>query len=149
MKNRSYEIAPSYCPMGQAMSFIGERKRKTATGYLQLSRLYQAVNCQGCPLRGACHTGKSNRVIEVNGKLNRYRKQAEDLLTSEKGIAFRKRRCCEPEPVFGNMKQNKGFKRFSLKGRLKVAIETGLVFLAHNIKRAVVLGYRTPAFQVS
>jgi len=39
------------------------------------------------------------------------------------------------EPVFGNIKHNKGFKRFNLRGRKKVEVETGLLALAHNLKK--------------
>jgi transposase len=139
------ELDCYYCPMGQPMQFIGERNRKTATGYVQQSRLYQAVNCQGCPLRGVCHSGQSQRVIEINERVNHYRKQAESILSSEQGIAFRKKRCYEVEPVFGNMKQNKGFRRFLLRGIAKVGVETGLVYLAHNLKRAWKLGFTMQA----
>ena len=38
-----------------------------------------------------------------------------------------------PEPVFGQIKQARGFRRFLLRGVEKVANEWGLVCLAHNI----------------
>ncbi len=41
------------------------------------------------------------------------------------------------EPVFANIKHNKGFKRFNLKGKEKVEVETGLIAIAHNLKKMV------------
>ena len=38
-----------------------------------------------------------------------------------------------PEPVFGQIKQARGFRQFLLRGVEKVAAEWGLVCLAHNI----------------
>jgi hypothetical protein len=49
-----------YCPMGQRMELIKEAKRTTANGYQQNKKFYQAQNCQGCPMRGACHKQKVN-----------------------------------------------------------------------------------------
>lgn len=136
-----------YCPMGQEMQRTGTRRRKTETGYEQESRLYQAANCKGCPLVGVCHTGKGNRTMEVNDRLIALRRKAEELLSSEQGVAFRKKRCWDVEPVFGNIKQNKGFRRFFLRGNEKVAIETGLLFLAHNLKKVITAGFKLPDLQ--
>jgi hypothetical protein len=42
------------------------------------------------------------------------------------------------EPVFGNIKYNKGFTRFMLKGIEKTEIEWGLLCIAHNISKLAV-----------
>lgn len=124
-----------YCPMGQAMDCIGNSINITATGYEQHLKKYQAKNCGGCPLRGVCHQGKSNRIIEVNPNLNRLKQIAWERLNSEEGVAHRKQRCHDVEPVFGNIKSNHGFRRFMLRGKQKVAIEFGLLALAQNIRK--------------
>lgn len=121
-----------YCPIGQPMKNIGSKKRKTAHNYQQELNLYQAQNCQNCPLRGGCHQGKGNRIIQVNHNLNRHRKQAKELLESEVGIEKRRARW-KVEAVFGNLKHNKGFKRLNLRGLEKAAVEVGLIALAHNL----------------
>jgi hypothetical protein len=41
----------------------------------------------------------------------------------------------EVESVFGQIKQDSAFRRFSLRGLEKVNLEWGLVCLAHNIKK--------------
>lgn len=125
------------CPMGQKMTYIGERKHKTSTGFEQTSKAYQAQNCKGCPLNGACHKSKNNRIIEVNTNLQRLKKRADELLKSESGIEKRKKRCFDVEPVFGNIKNNHHFRRFMLRGKSKVAIEWGLLAIAQNIRKKV------------
>ena len=45
------------------------------------------------------------------------------------------KRCWDVEPVFAQLKHNKNFKRFNLRGTKKVEIETGLLAIAHNLKK--------------
>ena len=120
------------CPMGQQMDFIGNYTRKTSTGFEQTAKRYQAKNCGNCPLNGACHKSKGNRVIEINENLKRQKQKAFELLNTEEGIRRRKKRCFDVEPVFGNIKQNHGFRRFMLRGQEKVTIEWGLIAIAQN-----------------
>lgn len=128
-----------YCPMGQPMHFIGYKRVKTETGYPQVLSRYQAINCQGCPLRGACHKSSNHRIIEVNHRANELRTKARERLLSEKGISHCKRRCIDVEPVFGMLKHNWGFRRFMLRGIEKTSIEFGLLALAHNIRKLFVI----------
>jgi len=124
-----------YCPMGQQMKRNGTKKRTNSEGFTQRYVCYQAQNCQGCPLRGMCRKTTGNRVIEVNHKLRQLKANARELLLSEEGIMHRKKRPWDVEPVFGNIKFNKGFKRFMLRGCAKVEIEAGLLSIAHNLKK--------------
>ena len=99
---------------------------------------YRAQNCTGCPLRGLCYKGMSDRrTIEVNHRANAYRAEAKRLLASERGLYHRSNRPIEPEAVFGDIKQNHGFKRFKLKSNTKVKVEFGLVALAHNLRKYI------------
>jgi len=123
------------CPMGQHMNNIGTYTRKNVGGFEQTITRYQAKNCEGCPLRGVCHKAKGNRIIEVNHNLNKHKQRAREKLTSEQGIAHRKQRATDVEAVFGNIKQNKGFRRFMLRGKEKVTTEFGLIAIAHNLMK--------------
>lgn len=124
-----------YCPMGQPMTCVGVKNKKSTTGYPQLIHLYEAQRCEGCPLRGGCHKGTGNRTLEVNHNLNRLKEKANELLKSEEGIKRRKQRCWDVEPCFGNIKQNHHFRRFLLRGKEKVTTEVGLLALAHNLRK--------------
>ena len=39
------------------------------------------------------------------------------------------------EPVFGQIKQSRGFRQFLLRGRRKVSLEWALICMAHNLNR--------------
>ena len=123
------------CPMGQHMYNAGTVIRKTKTGFEQTITKYAATNCSNCPLNGSCHKSKGNRVIEINHKLNALKREAKERLETQTGIYHRKKRCADVEPVFANIKNNHGFKRFMLRGKEKVSIETGLLSLAHNLRK--------------
>lgn len=130
-KEQDYYI----CPMGQPMHNIGTTNKTTTTGFQQTITRYQAANCDRCPLRGACHKSKENRILDINHSLNNHKRKATERLTSEKGVYYRKRRPVDVEPVFGNIKSNHGFRRFMLRGKEKVAIEAGLLALAQNLRK--------------
>ena len=74
----------------------------------------------------------------ANPQLALLRTQAYDLLSSERGINLRKQRCHDVETVFAQIKNNKGFRRFNLRGKSKVEVETGLLAIAHNLKKRAV-----------
>lgn len=117
------------------MENIGTYTKKNDNGFEQTISIYKAKNCNGCPLRGVCHNSKDNRIIKVNHNANKHKKKARELLRSEEGIAHRKQRAKDVEPIFGNIKQNKGFRRFMLRGKEKVTVEFGLLAIAHNLMK--------------
>ena len=123
------------CPMGQKMEKAYEKTETKKTGYVQKLSFYQAQNCDNCPLRGACHKAKGNRLLQVNHNANRLKAAAREQLLSPEGLKHRSQRPADVEPVFGNIKRNKNFRRFMLKGTRKVMIEVGLLSLAHNIQK--------------
>ncbi|MCB0728958.1 MAG: transposase, partial [Ignavibacteriae bacterium] len=103
------------------------------TGYTSSRKIYQSESCNGCELRSLCHKSQSDRRIQVSHKLNGYRTKAKELLETDAGKIYRKRRGEEVEAVFGNIKRNRGFRRFSLRGIKKVNTEMGLISVAHNL----------------
>lgn len=137
VENLHYNSTADYfvCPMGQKMLPVRKSTRKSELGHKSEITHYRAQNCQRCPMNGACHKQQGSREIQVSHKLRGYKKQAKEKLKSEKGVKLRKRRCAEVEQVFGQIKSNKGFNRFLLRGLEKVSIEIGLVSIAHNIQK--------------
>jgi len=126
-----------YCPSGQPMKNIGTTTSLTQGGYEQTLTRYRAKNCTGCPLRKLCHDQKGNRTININHNLNRLKQKADKRLKTKKGIQKRKKRCWDTEPVFAHIKHNHHFRRFMLRGLEKVSIETGLLALAHNLRKKI------------
>lgn len=130
------------CPMGQHMTNIGESKKTTENGYVSKVTRYQAKNCTGCPLRGLCYKAVGNRIIEVNHRLRKLKKKAREKLLSEHGLYHRSKRPIEPEAVFGQIKYNNKFNRFTLKGLIKVEIEFGLIAIAHNLRKMETVSFQ-------
>lgn len=124
-----------YCPMGKEMKHIGDRKQKTTNGFEQTISLYRAQHCEGCQLREICHKSSSDRIIEVNHNLNKLRDREREKLMSEEGLRHRSQRPQDVEATFGNLKSNKNFKRFHLRGIKKVETEFGLLAIAHNLAK--------------
>lgn len=126
------------CPMGQHMSRIGQRRVKTASGYVSERHRYQAKNCNGCPLRSLCFKAEGNRIIERNHRLEKYKRQAFNLLTSDEGLKQRGRRCIEPEAVFGQMKFDMAYRRFRHFGKDMVTMDFAFFAIAFNLKKMIV-----------
>lgn len=125
------------CPGGYTMKNIGSKQRITSTGFKQTVTLYSTRKCSQCPLQAQCNSVHKQKIIEFNHNLNRLRNQARKRLNTKKGIKKRKQRCCDVETVFGAIKYNHHFKRFMLRGIEKVNVETGLLALAHNLRKKV------------
>ena len=59
--------------------------------------------------------------------------QMEHRLRTEEGAASYATRSYTVEPVFGDMKENRGFRRFMRRGLAAADSEAGLIFAAHNL----------------
>ncbi len=124
------------CPMGQHLTRLGTHYSKTVSGYVTEKASYRAQRCEGCPLRCRCYKSTAaRRVIEVNHKLNAYKRQAASLLTSEQGIKHRGQRCIEPEAVFGQIKNNMAYRRFRHTGKDKAEMDFAFLAIAFNLKK--------------
>jgi transposase len=121
------------CPMGQHMENVGNSTRKSESGYISNTTIYEAKNCNGCPLKCLCYNAKDNRQVEINHKLNQYRQKARNLLISNEGVFHRKQRPIEPESVFGQTKANKHYYRFRHFGLDKVKMDFAVFAIAFNI----------------
>lgn len=139
VQNLFYNVQEDFyvCPMGQRMENIGTAKRTSSNGYESQVSRYQAKRCEGCPLRSLCHKAKDNRQIEVNHRLNELKNNAKELLMSEKGLEHRSKRPIEVEAVFGQLKSNNKFSRFTFTGKEKVELEFLLMALGHNFRKMV------------
>jgi hypothetical protein len=124
-----------YCPMGQKMELVGSEVIISDNDYEQFKKHYQATNCNGCPLRGPCNKSPGNRRIGTSPIMQKHRAKARELLNSEQGLQYRSKRSVDVEPVFGMIKSNRNYRRFLLRGLEKVEIETGLISIAHNLKK--------------
>ncbi len=123
------------CPQDRPLNFKETRKVTTDNGYETEIRIYRCTDCSNCSVSNMCKRGEGNRTIQINRKLEAYRTQARANLESEKGIALRKERGVDVEPVFADIKLNQSYQRFRLRGQEKVNVEMGLLSIAHNTKK--------------
>ena len=125
------------CPDGRNLKYTGtDSSTQNKSGHKSTYKVYASENCTGCSLASQCKKSEEgNKTVKVNEQLDFYKQQARQNLTSEKGLALRKRRSMEIESCFGDIKHNMGFRRFHLRGKKKVKTEVGLVSMAHNLRK--------------
>ncbi|HOX14482.1 MAG TPA: IS1182 family transposase [Spirochaetales bacterium] len=121
------------CPAGRHLTFRHEQHKTSENGFRSTLRVYEGHRCGSCEHRRACCAGDGNRRIQVNRNLDRLRTKARKRLDSPEGLRHRSQRPVDVESVWGQIKQNRGFRRFLLRGLPKVQAEWGLVALAHNM----------------
>lgn len=136
------------CPIGQRMEKYDHHKYFEEQGHLVEIKFYRAKNCDGCPLRTLCHKSKDNRTIQVNHRLNQLKEQAKELLNSEQGLFYRKKRPAEVEAVFGQLKSNNKFNRFTFNGLEKVELEFLLMAIGHNFRKIMAKGWDFITFSI-
>ena len=56
-------------------------------------------------------------------------------LNTEEGTEQYQKRMCTVEPVFGQMKQDRGFREFLLRGKRKTKIDFVMMCTVHNVKK--------------
>lgn len=135
------------CSGGRRLCFLFEKAQRSGLGYRSMARVYGCPDCSGCEHAGAClRNGAENRRIYVNPRYARFKKQAAERLTSDEGIDLRRRRATDVETVFGDVKRNWSFKRFTLRGIEKVSHEWRLLMMGHNLRKlAKALSGKEPA----
>ena len=121
------------CPEGKALRRTTSiplkvhRKGEGLVHYFQ----YQCRECRSCGSREKCTNNLDGRTI------NRYADEAlrEEMAKKMRtgGYAIYKQRMKIIEAVFGNIKQNLGFREFSLRGLIKTRGEFFLIATAHNL----------------
>ena len=71
----------------------------------------------------------------MSHKLQAYKKQVKQALDTDKGKELRKRRAHEIETFFGDLKYNRNYQRFRLRGLDKVQIEALLLATSFNLRK--------------
>ena len=112
-------------------------------------------DCVPCSHRDQClrtpDKTKTRQVSFFRGKADpaavNYSEIMKKAIDSPKGRALYGRRFATVEPVFGNIRHNKGLDRFTLRGRTKVDTQWKLFCMVHNIEKLAHHGYGVPAEQ--
>lgn len=122
------------CPAGKRLRVIRTESHKSRSGFESVTSHMACDDCQGCPFIEKCQL-QLNKNKEISRKLGNM--QQEDLayerLTKPENLEKLRRRSLEPEPVFGQIKANRGYQRFRHFGKTKVTMDLGFMLIAHNL----------------
>jgi transposase len=118
------------CPAGHKLLFVEHKKDGTA--HLDV---YKCEHCDSCSIKEKClrKSNKSGFRSIRRDQREIYAERMSEMLKSENVKERLKRRAMTVEPVFGNLKENLGFRRFRLSGHKSVKGEFNLMCIGHNI----------------
>lgn len=119
------------CPEGNKLTY--QRTRPDSHGKYQV-RHYRCRHANDCPIRWECSSNKRGRTIlrgEHTAAVSRQLKKQKlvpnrEILQSRKWIV---------EPVFGQIKENMGFRRWTVRGIENVRTQWSLICTAFNLKK--------------
>jgi transposase len=119
------------CPHGNILPFVGTKQSRRKTYEL---KIYRCRDYRGCPYRSQCSSSKSARTIEilpyhhavVRQREKRQNPASKALLKARKAIV---------EPVFGWIKRNLGFRRWTVRGLENVKAQWSLLCTTINLKK--------------
>jgi hypothetical protein len=134
------------CPAGKRLYSSGQhctikgRRHHKFKGALR--------DCVPCKLRDQClRTPDRTRIRQVaffhlsQASPLRHTEAMKRRIDSPAGRAVYARRIATVEPVFGNLRYNKGLDRFTLRGQRKVDTQWKLYCMVHNIEKLAHHGY--------
>jgi len=130
------------CPNGRRLWFSHPSTRKDRYGFTRHFKTYECEDCSGCPLRELCTKAKegNNRKLYINETWENQKEYIREKLSEEKTGEIYGRRKIDVEPVFGFLKANLAFTRFSVRGNEKVKNEMGFAFMAVNLRKYTATG---------
>ena len=143
-ENMDYdENSDSYtCHRGKKLTVSGSRKEKSQSGYEKETTIYRCSDCKGCPYKKECIKSSSNKPIEerekklyVAKRYKTYRQANIERITGEEGKQLRMNRSIQAEGSFGEMKGNRGFRRYISRWQENVRAESILIAIAQNIRK--------------
>lgn len=122
-------VADTYtCPAGEVLTYRYSREE----GGL-MHRRYWQNDCQCCPLKARCTTGKERRITRWE---HEHLIEAMYVRMDETPDMMRMRRCTVEHP-FGTIKAWMGATHFQMRSMKNARTEMALHVLAYNIKRLI------------
>jgi hypothetical protein len=135
------------CPAGKSLYQNGSNC--PFNGYAAVKFQGAQRDCVPCTQREKClrtpHKTKTRQVAFFRGKAQGTPESYTDIMKraidSERGRVLYGGRFATVEPVFGNLRHNKGLDRFTLRGQKKVDGQWKLFCMVHNIEKLAHHGY--------
>jgi transposase len=125
-----------HCPMGRLLP-LTEHRTYDRPGQKGIYKVYESVDCGGCPLADRCLVGRSPRRRLCRDEYEELREAMAQRMNSEEGSRRYKRRAPVAERPFAVFKALMNFRQFLLRGIEKVRIEMDWAATAFNLTRLI------------
>lgn len=119
------------CPLGKILTYRSTTKKKRRRYEV---RIYRCQSFRKCPHRDECSKEKGGRKIErspyegaIKKQIHKQKQPGNKELLSKRNMIV--------EPVFGWIKHNLGFRRWSYRGLVSVNAQWNLVCTTINLKK--------------
>lgn len=142
-ENMAYDAeTDSYtCANGKAITYDYTKKSKSKSGFELETAVYSCKECGGCPLKEKCIRAcgskkpleERSKVLYVSRRFASQRAEMEERISTEEGKLIRVNRSIQAEGAFAMTKEDMSFRRFLLRGAVKVEVEWTLLCLAYDV----------------
>lgn len=123
------------CKNGKLLVPAGTTKRTSKSGYETVATIYECESCEGCPLKTQCSKAQGNKRLQVSKRFLALREESLEKITSDEGVLYRVNRSIQAEGAIGVVKEDYGFRRFSMRGTENVRIESLLMAFGYNVNK--------------
>ena len=131
------------CPNGKGLKRFGKTGRHK--GKLLRRYVSSQADCRSCQHRAKCLQNKDAKARHLSYYADAWGKNISQAMVekieSPKGRKIYPQRIAIVEPVFANIRVNKGMDKFSLRGKIKVNIQWLLYCMVHNIEKIANYGF--------
>ena len=136
-ENMQYNEEEDYyiCAAGKKLFNKGTRNKTSKSNFKSIVHIYESESCLGCEYKSKCTKAKGNKLLYVSKNFVRLRKDSIENISTKEGILLRVNRSIQVEGAFGVIKQDYGFRRFLMRGNIKVRIEVLLMAFAYNVNK--------------
>lgn len=120
------------CPEKKRLRFLGEHfdKQKNKT-----VRVYKGERCVGCKAQSNCTRNRDGTRYIKDFPYEAYRNAMRAKMKTQRAKELYALRSQTVEPVFGDIKENKGLRGFLMRGIESVKTEFNLVCIARNLRK--------------
>jgi len=119
------------CPQGNILPFAGTKRSRRDTHEL---RIYRCRDYRQCPCRSQCSSSKRGREIEITPYHQAVVRQREKRQIPANSALLKARKAIV-EPVFGWIKRNLEFRRWTVRGLENVKTQWSLLCTTINLKK--------------
>ena len=120
------------CPAGRELSFSFESQCGSGR-----YRVYSAHGCESCSFRNQCvKSGRGSRRVSISCNETARHRMREKMTRPGCKLLYGLHSQII-EPVFGQTKHNRSFRKFLLRGLNGATAEMSLMFLVHNLQKCL------------